>query len=70
MATFLIVWGLPAGETDRAHEVLLAETCRTDADVERVKAAAGRDGWHGFRVSRFTEGDMPDFIGAINGVGA
>jgi len=67
MTTNLIVWGLPKGKTERLHEVLLAETCRTQEDVERVKAAATKDGWHSFRVSRYTEGERPDFVGAVGG---
>ena len=56
----LIVWGLPAGETEVWKETLLAETCRTDADVAAVKAAASKDGWHSFRVASWN-GEAPDF---------
>lgn len=63
--TRLLVWGLPRGAAERWEESLLAESCRTDADVARVKDAAARDGWHSFRVSRFTEGEKPDFGKAV-----
>ena len=61
----LIVWGLPAGETETWKESLLAETCRTPADVAAVKAAASRDGWHSFRVAQWS-GEAPDFSKTIN----
>jgi len=60
----LIVWGKPAGRTDGLSETLLAETCRTQADVAKVKAAASRDGWHSFRVVTWN-GEAPDFTKAV-----
>lgn len=59
-----IVWGLPVGETERYAEVLLAETCRTVADVRKVKDAATQDGWHSFRVAEYN-GEAPDFAKAV-----
>lgn len=61
-----VVWGLPKGQTDRLYETLLAETPKTKADVEKVKAAAVKDGWHSFRVVIFTDGDRPDFERALS----
>ena len=61
----IIVWGLPAGETELWKETLLAETCRTPADVAAVKCAASKDGWHSFRIAKFTNGEIPDFVKAI-----
>ena len=62
MDTYAIgVWGLPAGETERWTETLLAESCRNDADVARVVAAASADGWHSFRVARIDLSRRPDF---------
>lgn len=58
--TNLIVWGKPRGETDPLSETLLAETCRTERDVQRVIAAASGDGWHSFRVTTYS-GEAPDF---------
>lgn len=56
----ILVYGLPAGETERHTEDLLATKCRTPEDVERVKAAASKDGWHSFRVVTW-DGSPPDF---------
>ena len=57
----IVVYGLPEGQTERWQEALLAETCRTAADVEAVKAAAAKDGWHSFRVARIDLSQPPDF---------
>lgn len=56
----ILVYGLPHGETERYTEDLLASTCRTAADVARVKAAASADGWHSFRVTTW-DGEPPRF---------
>ena len=56
----ILVYGLEAGETRRAYEDLLSSKCKTLADVERVKGAAARDGYHSFRVTRW-DGSPPDF---------
>jgi hypothetical protein len=60
----LIVWGIPAGQTDALHETLLAETCRNESDVVKVMRAASRDGWHTFRVAVYN-GEAPDFAKAV-----
>lgn len=52
--TFL-VYGLAAGENEAWAEDLLATTCRTLADVDAVKTAAAKDGFHSFRVARFDQ---------------
>lgn len=62
----LLVYGLAAGETERWREELLCSAARTEEEVEAVKAAAGRDGWHSFRVAEHTEGARPDFARAVN----
>ncbi len=59
--TEFLVYGLARGQTERYMEELLSSRCRNMADVEKVKAAAGADGWHSFRVATFTPGDIPDF---------
>ena len=56
----ILVYGLPRGETERYTEALLAETCRTQTDIDRVKAAASADGWHSFRVTTWN-GQAPRF---------
>jgi hypothetical protein len=45
-----VLWGLPRGKRDRIHERILYTQARSEADVERVKALAAKDGWHSFRV--------------------
>jgi hypothetical protein len=56
----ILVYGLKAGETERYMEDLLSSRCRTPADVEAVKAAASKDGWHSFRVAEYN-GEAPNF---------
>lgn len=63
--TVLLVYGLRRGERRAYMETLLAETCRTQADVERVKAAASADGWHTFRVAKFTPGEPVNFAATV-----
>jgi len=60
----ILVYGLAAGETERYMEQLLATACKTDADVERVKVIAAKDGWHSFRVTTW-DGLAPDFLRVI-----
>jgi len=45
-----VLWGLPRGKRDRIHEKILYTQAKSEADVERVKALAAKDGWHSFRV--------------------
>ena len=61
----ILIYGLPAGETERYMESLLAESCKTEEDIEKVKAAASKDGWHSFRVTTW-DGSPPDFAGTVN----
>jgi hypothetical protein len=61
----IAVYGLRAGDTERWKEELLAGSCKSDRDVEAVKTAASKDGFHSFRVSRFTLGGLPDFGAAV-----
>lgn len=65
MRAQILVYGLADGETERYMETLLAESCRTSADVEKVKAAAAKDGFHSFRVTTWN-GEEPNFAGTIN----
>lgn len=63
----IILWALPAGETDRLHERPLTSFPLTPAQADKVEEAAGRDGWHGFRRA-IDDNELPDFAGAIKGV--
>jgi hypothetical protein len=65
MENTILVYGLAAGETEDYMEALLAESCKNAQDVERVKDAASKDGWHSFRVTTW-DGSAPDFAGVIN----
>ena len=60
----LIVYGLAKAATERWQEDLLA-VCKTSEQVERVKAAAAKDGFHSFRVAEY-RGGKPDFRKAVN----
>ena len=60
----LIVYGLYPGETERYTEELLSAKCRTMADVEAVKSAASKDGFHSFRVAEYN-GEAPNFKATI-----
>jgi hypothetical protein len=62
----ILVYGLARGETERYTEDLLATTCRTQSDVEKVITAAAKDGFHSFRTAIFTEGEKPNFARAVN----
>lgn len=63
--TEILVYGIPKGETERYTENLLATKCRNAADIEKVKAAASKDGWHSFRVTTYN-GEAPNFAAAVN----
>jgi hypothetical protein len=56
----ILVYGIPKGETERYTEVLLSTQSKTAEDVEKIKAAASRDGFHSFRVTTY-DGGPPDF---------
>ena len=55
-----ILWALPKGQTDRLHEQPMTSLPLTQEQVERVKSAASKDGWHGFRTVMDTD-ERPDF---------
>jgi hypothetical protein len=61
----ILLYGLRQGETERYTEVLLATNCKNDADIEKVKTVAGKDGFHSFRIAYYN-GEAPDFTGTIN----
>lgn len=64
MRAQILVYGLARGETERYTEELLAESCRTAADVEAVKRAASADGFHSFRVTTW-DGSAPNFAATV-----
>lgn len=65
--TETLIYALPAGKTERWHEDLMYGGGRllTATEIEAVKAAAGAEGWHSFRVTTFTEGEPVDFTKAL-----
>jgi hypothetical protein len=63
--TEILVYGLAKGEARDYMETLLATNCRDAGDVEKVKAAAGAQGWHSFRVATYN-GEAPNFAKAVN----
>jgi len=60
-----LVYGLPRGETERWKEDILSSHSHTQADIRAVKDAAGRDGWHSFRVVLLDDGP-PDFTKVLS----
>lgn len=62
--TKYILWAIPKGKTDRLDEVPLTSMPISQANVDRVKKAAGADGWHSFRTT-VEDGAVPDFGRAI-----
>lgn len=63
-----LIYGLAAGDTKRWQESLLYGGGRllTPEQVEMVKAAASRDGYHSFRVTTY-DGAPPNFAGTVGG---
>jgi ribosomal protein S2 len=60
-----LLYGLEKNETRDYMETLLF--VHTDREqVERVQKVAERDGWHSFRIARFTMGTLPNFAQSIN----
>jgi hypothetical protein len=66
MKNEILIYALPAGESRDYMEDLISSHCKNIKDVEKVKAAASRDGWHSFRVISFTPGTVPDFYKLVN----
>ena len=60
----LILWGIPAGSNDAIDAVILCTQAKTQADIEQVKVAAARDGFHSFTVQTI-DGTLPDFAGTV-----
>jgi hypothetical protein len=60
-----IVWAMPKNSNDRLDEKTLTSMALTAKQVEKVKEAASKDGWHGFRVVE-DNNELPDFTKAMN----
>jgi hypothetical protein len=60
-----IVWAMPKNSNDRLDEKTLTSMALTAKQVEKVKEAASKDGWHGFRVVEDSN-EVPDFTKGIN----
>lgn len=55
------LWGKPKGSSDGLDEAILGTGLKSPSDVERVKAAAAKDGWHSFRVQKMDMDDPEEF---------
>ncbi len=60
----ILIYGLEQGETRDYMESLLATNCKTQSDIEKVKAAASAAGFHSFRVTTYN-GEAPNFAKAV-----
>lgn len=56
----ILIYAIPAGQTERYMEDLISSQCKTESDIKKVKQAASADGWHSFRIANFN-GEKPDF---------
>ena len=61
----ILIYALPAGVTERYREELISSHCETEADIKKVCVSAMGDGYHGFRVTAFTPGEVPDFAKSV-----
>jgi hypothetical protein len=61
MTTEYVLWGTPKGSNDPIDEKVLYTQGKTEADIERVKGLAAKEGWHSFRVQVLDLGAKPDF---------
>ena len=60
----ILIYGLEKDETRDYMESLLATNCKTQSDIEKVKAAASAAGFHSFRVTTYN-GEKPNFAKAV-----
>lgn len=60
-----LIYALSSGDYMSWQEQLISSQCKSDADVQKVIAAAKNDGWHSFRVAYFN-GEAPNFAAAVN----
>jgi hypothetical protein len=63
--TEYLLWGLRAGVTEDWREELLATRLPNRAAAERVIEIAEAEGFHSFRIAKFTEGEMPNFAKTV-----
>ena len=65
-----VIWALPAGKHAMLYEqIMICNRGRlSEADCAKVKAAAGKDGWHSFRVVQMDLNAKPDFVKSLPGV--
>lgn len=63
MARETVIWAIPAGKTDALDEQIMVGGMGllSAANIERVKSAAGADGWHSFRVVTLDLSVAPEF---------
>ena len=61
-----VLYGLEEGEERRYMETLLGEY-RDERTAKVAKDLAGKRGWHGLRIAKYSESfEFPDFTQAIN----
>jgi len=60
----ILIYGLEKDETRDYMESLLATNCKTQSDIEKVKAVASAAGFHSFRVTTYN-GEAPNFAKAV-----
>lgn len=65
--TEYLLYGLRSGETERWTEELLKTGMKSPAEAEAIKTLAAKDGFHSFRIAKFTPGEKPDFTKALKG---
>lgn len=62
--TLHLLYGLPAGETERYTEELLGSG--SPARLDKIEPLAAADGFHSFRRATHTDGVRPDFAKTLN----
>lgn len=60
----IVIWAKPAGKRSGLDEMPISTQCRNQADIDKVTAAASKDGWHSFRIQTI-DGALPNFAGCI-----
>ena len=58
------LWAIPKGSTDRLDEQPLTSFALSPAQVEAVKQAASKDGWHSFRTVP-DDNQKPNFAACV-----
>ena len=60
-----LIYGIPAGETERYTEALLCTKASTKENIQKVLTMAKAAGYHSFRITTYN-GEKPDFIKALS----